>query len=88
MSTGQEFFSSMRGNMASWREARKSRGTEPSRRWLRLEALEERCLLAADLEVVKDIDPTPLSSGSHEHFVDVDGTLFFVASTPATGEEL
>src|SRR4051794_12367562 len=56
----------------------------PARRRLSLEPLEDRCLPSAAM--VQDINPVGGSSPSG--LVDVNGTLFFSATSPNSGEEL
>ncbi len=60
-----------------------------SRRRLRLgfELLEDRRVLAVETSPLRDINTAP-SSSSPRGFVDVGGTVFFVATTRTTGDEL
>ena len=58
-----------------------------SRRPLLLEPLEERRLLSAMPELIANINQAPQSSSPRE-FVEVGGTMFFVATTRNFGREL
>jgi ELWxxDGT repeat protein len=58
-------------------------------RRLRVEALEERALLAATPHLVQDINQVPLPVGSEPaELVDVNGTLFFAANDGIVCAEL
>ena len=58
-------------------------------RKLRVERLEDRAMLAGDLELVRDINTAPAASGSDpSSFVEVGGTLYFSANNGGTGIEL
>ncbi len=52
-----------------------------------IELLEDRSLLSGLPELVKDINSVGASSGPTQ-MIDVNGTLFFIATTPTTGSEL
>ncbi|HEX6961185.1 MAG TPA: ELWxxDGT repeat protein, partial [Lacipirellula sp.] len=60
------------------------------RRCLRLERLEDRCLLAGTPQLLQDINihPAPNTPAYAHDFVEAGGTLFFVADDGATGREL
>ena len=59
------------------------------RRRLFVECLEPRQLLAADFQLVKDIDTAPSTASSDpKNIVEVNGVGFFAASTLTTGAEL
>ena len=52
-----------------------------------VELLEDRALLSGAAQLVRDIN-TVAASADPSQLIDVNGTLFFVASTPTTGVEL
>jgi trimeric autotransporter adhesin len=73
--------------------SKKSRYRERLRNSIRqlfqFEQLERRDLLAADFQLLKDINTTLSLTGSNPaNFTDVSGTVFFTASTPTFGTEL
>lgn len=62
---------------------------DPTRgRKLRVERLEERAMLAGDLELVKDINTVAIGGASPANLVVVGSTLFFTANDGVTGVEL
>jgi ELWxxDGT repeat protein len=62
---------------------------EPRRRKLRVERLEDRAMLAGDLELVRDVNATPVTVSSFPNdFVDVGATLYFTANDGVNGFEL
>ena len=69
---------------------RKRRGKSADRtRRLFLELLEDRRLLALDPQLVADVNPTFDGPGSEpDELVDVNGVVYFRASTLSTGNEL
>jgi hypothetical protein len=67
------------------RSRRAVRGRRARRRPLRLEALEDRCLLAATL--VADINPGAPGSAPF-YLVNLDGTLYFAANDGTHGAQL
>lgn len=77
--------STVRTHVALGESARKSGHSRTRFRALRCEPLEERRLLSVDL--IRDINVTGASS-SPNSITDVNGTVFFSASDPATGTEL
>ncbi len=53
------------------------------------ERLEERCLLSSTAQLVQDINTVPITAGSvPSNLIDINGTLYFTASTSTTGSEL
>ncbi len=64
-------------------------GSDSRHRKLRMERLEERTLLAADLTLLKDINSTPSTGGSRPaNFVEVGSVAFFTAASSTHGTEL
>jgi ELWxxDGT repeat protein len=70
------------------RRSHRKRTVDSFSRYLQVEALEDRHLLAAMPRLVKDIDTITNPGSGPSDFTEVGGTVFFVASTPATGREL
>ncbi|MGL4511848.1 MAG: ELWxxDGT repeat protein [Lacipirellulaceae bacterium] len=66
---------------------RRRKTGRPARRKLRVERLEDRAMLAGDLELVRDINTVTLSS-SPTTAVQVGAIFYFMAFEPATGHEL
>ncbi len=74
-----------RNLLASARGSRSQRLTRPPRGAPRLEPLEDRTLLSVSM--VKDLNVAPQSSRP-SGFVQVNGTMFFLADDPLHGREL
>ena len=78
--------------LSSWRQnARRSKNTRTrrgARRWLRLEALEERQLLAAMPQLVTDLNRGAGGGSDPGELTEVGGIVYFTAETPTTGREL
>lgn len=74
--------------------ASSSRRILQTRRRLTLEMLEERRVMAADIELVKDITTrvqtgvAKVSSHLDLHYENVNGILYFANTSPYTGSEL
>src|SRR5262245_42823021 len=66
--------------------SQRTRGKQPVPRPLRVEQLENRCVLAAGLSasLVADIIPGPFSSNPYD-LTNLDGTLYFRVNDPVNG---
>jgi ELWxxDGT repeat protein len=75
--------------MSSHRQRRSSSLPPSARRMTAgMERLEDRRLLAIGAELFKDINTNAGGGSSPSEFVDVNGTLFFSAYSPSSGNEL
>jgi ELWxxDGT repeat protein len=86
------FWDTFRPNHTTQRKPGQTGRRTRRARNLAIEQLEDRTLLAADPQLLKDINPAgdswPGSGGSPSSFLDVNGTAFFTADDGVHGREL